>query len=278
MSSDSLTQADTSEGNIISSLVLDETPQTFRGRSWFLTWNSYKECDTDTLTQYLENYAVKYAIQEETGESGTPHLQGMFILKNATSAKALWKKFPKVYIRKLIDEKSAVAYCTKTATRTGRQWLKGYCKPVTDPLAGKELKDWQIEVLEYIKEEPDDREIRWYFDTCGGVGKTALAKHICLKYSDALYCSGKAADVKYAITQMKEKGLDPNIIIFDIPRCSRDYISYQAIEELKNGIFFSGKYESGMVMFNNPHVICFANEEPKMDKLSIDRWYIKEVM
>ncbi len=56
-----------------------------------------------------------------------------------------------------------------------------------------------------------------------------------------------------------------------------DYVSYQALEEIKDGIFFSGKYEGGMKIFNSPHVICFANFSPAEHKLSGDRWVVEEV-
>ena len=39
--------------------------------------------------------------------------------------------------------------------------------------------------------------------------------------------------------------------------------------------FFSGKYESGMVRYNKPHVIIFANCRPDIEKLSKDRWKVK---
>ena len=46
------------------------------------------------------------------------------------------------------------------------------------------------------------------------------------------------------------------------------------MEAIKNGCFFSGKYESGMVRFNSPHILVFANEPPERTKLSQDRWCV----
>ena len=91
--------------------------------------------------------------------------------------------------------------------------------------------------------------------------------------------SGKATDMKYGIIKYKEKnGVFPDIIIFDIPRSSQQFVSWAGIEEIKNGMFFSAKYESDMVVFDNPHVICFANEEPDYNKLSKDRWKVKKIV
>lgn len=56
-----------------------------------------------------------------------------------------------------------------------------------------------------------------------------------------------------------------------------NYVSYEAIESVKDGIFFSGKYESGMTIFNQPHIICFANFAPDIGKMSSDRWKIFEL-
>jgi hypothetical protein len=49
------------------------------------------------------------------------------------------------------------------------------------------------------------------------------------------------------------------------------------MENVKDGLFFSTKYESGMVRYNPPHVIVFANVPPDVTKMSADRWVIKEI-
>jgi len=73
----------------------------------------------------------------------------------------------------------------------------------------------------------------------------------------------------------KNLGMWPDIIIIDIPR-SYDigYLNYTAIEKLKDGLFFSGKYESLTKMFDSPHVICMANFPPDLTQLSVDRWVL----
>jgi hypothetical protein len=77
---------------------------------------------------------------------------------------------------------------------------------------------------------------------------------------------------------IEEHGDAPRIIIFDIPRVNEGGVSYQAIEKLKNGYFFSGKYESGMCRFNSPHLIIFSNDPPVMEKLSEDRWVVNKLV
>lgn len=163
-------------------------------------------------------------------------------------------------------------YCSKEGSFETNMKLRKKC---IDPMDGKIFKDWQNEVLEIIKKPVDDRKIYWFWENKGGVGKSMLCKHLCMKY-DAMLVGGKGNDIKYAVyTWLEEKDLD--ILIWDIPRNVGNTVSYSSIEEIKNGCMFNNKYESGMKIFNSPHIIIFANEEPILDKLSQDRWIIKEI-
>ena len=85
--------------------------------------------------------------------------------------------------------------------------------------------------------------------------------------------------MKYAVCMYVEKqGYYPEIIILDIARSVNvKKLSYTGIEEVKNGCFFSGKYESRMVLGNCPHFICFSNREPEREMLSEDRWIVREL-
>jgi len=95
---------------------------------------------------------------------------------------------------------------------------------------------------------------------------------------EALEVAGANADILCGINKMIEirGGINP-IIIFDVPRTNSNHVSYQAIEQIKNGKFFSPKYESGMCRFNKPHIVIFANEPPNTSMLSEDRWIIREL-
>jgi len=142
-------------------------------------------------------------------------------------------------------------------------------------MVGKPLKDWQVGILDMLKNPPHDRKIYVFVNILGGCGKSTFAKHLAIKQK-ALVVGGKSADVKYAITErLKEE--DVNIVIWDLPRSIGDMVNYQSIEEVKNGCFFSGKYESGMVVFNTPHLIIFTNSMPDLTKLSMDRWVINVI-
>ena len=118
-------------------------------------------------------------------------------------------------------------------------------------------------------------KIYWYYETKGNVGKSTFCKYLCVKHK-ALILGGKASDMKYGIVKYMERHGDyPNLIVADIPRTNRKFLSYQGLEEIKNACFFSGKYEADMVIGNNPHLIIFANFKPDKSKMSLDRWEIE---
>jgi len=141
-------------------------------------------------------------------------------------------------------------------------------------IGANQLYGWQLNVIEYCKSEPDDRTIHVFVDYDGNKGKTTLCKFVCVNYN-ALCVSGKSSDIKYAIVNYKEtKKIYPEIILIDVPRSHADYINYEAIEKVKDGLFFCGKYESCQVIMNCPHVFIFTNQNIDQSKMSKDRWNI----
>lgn len=134
---------------------------------------------------------------------------------------------------------------------------------------------WQQSLIEELRCSPDDRTIKWIWETEGAVGKTALGKWMAV-HLRALVCGGKSADIKNAIITRKLKsGAWPKIVVWNIVRSTEQFVSYEAIEAVKDGFFLSGKYEGGECIMNPPHVVIFANFEPDIYKLSNDRWDIK---
>ncbi len=144
---------------------------------------------------------------------------------------------------------------------------------VKDPLEGKNLYAFQRKIIGIVKQEPDERTIYWFWSVKGNIGKSSLCKHLCLKY-DALSLGGKVADALYAVGKRVGAGKPPKVVVFDVARSEAKYLQYAALENLKNGCFFSSKYESGQVLMNAPHVIVFSNEAPDRSMLSGDRWKV----
>lgn len=244
--------------------------------NWCFTWNNYKMKEIVQLVPRFDDLCWKYVFQEEIGKNNTPHIQGSIWLSNKLRLTALKKFNSAIHWEPMRNELASQEYCMKSDTRKpdGQIWTKGIRKPIIDPLEGKELYDFQKEILEIIQGKPDDRKVYWFWDFQGCKGKTSLAKHICMHYN-ALYVQGKASDIKYGVIDMIKKKGEIDIVIMGLPRSYEQFVSYDAIESIKDGIFYSSKYESGMCIFNSPHVIILANFEPDEEKLSKDRWVIK---
>ena len=130
-----------------------------------------------------------------------------------------------------------------------------------------------------LSEEPDNRSIYWYWDEIGNTGKTSLAKHLCINFpNQILFVNGAGKDIKYAVSEfVANEDNNLKMVIFYFTRSIENFISYEAIESVKDGILFNNKYESKMCIFNCPHIICFANFEPDYNTLSNDRWKVIKV-
>lgn len=259
-----------------------------RSRAYIITWNNYTPEDLEDWKDYVHAKCEQWAWQLEVGAGGTPHIQGALYFKASRTFSAIKKDLPKVHLETVKSWKAASTYCQKVASRDASAIGDVHLiikeeknKPkiiVKDPMIGINKKQWQKDIDQMILEPAHDRKIYWYYDINGAAGKTTYAKHLAINHPGRfIYLGGKANDIKSAISQMVEKGNNPDICIFDFVRSCESHISYDAIESVKNGIFFSGKYESNMVLFNQPHVIIFANFKPDLDKLSRDRWVIQSI-
>lgn len=237
---------------------------------WSFTWNNYELEQIGLVEQVLRHECSWYIFQEEVGKKcGTPHLQGNLKLRTRKRWTEMCKLLnPKIHWEKTKSVSASVTYCTKQETRSGQQWIYGI--EVPEELKYDEPYGWQMKVMDIIQSEPERRTIHWFYEFNGNKGKSSLAKYLCIKHN-ALITNGKKADMFFAIKSNPNKR---KIILIDVPRSNADYINYGAIEEIKNGLIFSGKYESQQVIFNTPHVIIFANHYPDTTQLSQDRWKI----
>ncbi len=255
-------------------------------RSLFFTWNNYTEDDIKSLKSWLDKRKnMEYIFQEEIGENGTPHLQGAFKCKSHINFRTVKNLFPKVHWEKVINWPSAVEYCSKEDTR--KQGTKPCYelknlnlinRETPDPLKNKQLHKWQMKLFEHIKGKPHPRKVIWIFDYEGNVGKTSFAKHLMITQpKQTLYFMGKSADCKCALAKFIERHKQVDQVIFGFSRQVENFVSYQAIEEIKDGLCFNTKFESCSLVFDIPHVIIFANFPPDKSKLSADRWSIRQI-
>jgi hypothetical protein len=174
------------------------------------------------------------------------------------------------------NKRAAIIYCSKLDSRNGGTYTKGFPRSLfrkINVLTEDQLYDWQKEILALCRQVPDDRTIHWYWESVGNRGKSALVKYLVVN-EYAMKVSGKATDIKYMLAKCE---YPPDIIIYDIPRTARNYVNYTVMEEIKDEIFTSSKYESTTVQMPSPHIIVFANFEPDVEAMSADRWIITEL-
>lgn len=244
---------------------------------WCFTYNNYTKQDIPTLTKGLQDICSKYVFQEETGEKGTPHLQGYFELKKKDRLTALKKILGNgLHFEKCRNIADSILYCQKDSTRTGEVFKWGF-PPTPKPVKIlSELRPWQQQCLALLKSECD-RSIFWIYDTDGNVGKTAFCKYLYMTNNIMYITGGKGSDILHLATECLKAKPDCETFIFDLPRSVEGCISYNALEQIKNGFWTSTKYEGGTVCINSPNVIIFANWAPDKTMLSADRWNIYKI-
>lgn len=256
---------------------------------WFITKNDVSgnlEKESE-LKERVERISKQYVFQYERGkENNRLHYHLLIWLKIKMRFSALKKLFGKAKISfiKKKDLNRVKEYCSKEDTRVSEPIYKWPGMKVIDTsylIVKEDLNDKQLEIVnKYVKDEDPKwgRQIHWYWEEKGNWGKSITATYMIDQMGAYEVCGG-CKDILCGIAKHIENfGKAPRIIIIDIPRISMNSVSYKAIEQLKNGKFFSGKYESGMVRFKRPWIVVFANAPPELNgTLSEDRWLIEEL-
>ena len=225
------------------------------------------------LLEYFKKYCEKYVLGDEIGINGTPHLQGAFVLKNKDRFSGIFKKLGfTCHLEKMKGNwKQQVEYCSK------EKLIINFPNEIDDKeldcLSFEQLYDWQLNILDLIKQKANNRIIHWYWESKGNAGKTSFTRYLAIKHNACIIQKGKYADIMNHVYMTKNLEL----FIIDVPRSSGKNVSYNAMESIKGGLIFNSKYETGQKIINSPHIIVFANEAPDTSKLSSDRWNIVEI-
>ena len=251
------------------------------GKAWCFTLNNYEENQVGLMAQMFQGLGMKYIIgQEVAPTTGTPHLQGY--VKSDKKFRPL-EKFKWDFKSRMHWEKAKgsldenYAYCSKEGV------FKTNIKRRENPKV--ELRGWQDYIREFVVEHDENtngpdlsRDIHWIWSREGARGKSTMVRWLAER--GAVICGGKASDMKYMIAKHKEVHDEyPEIVVFDVPRSAKEYLSYTGIEEIKNGVFCSTKYECSMVVMPQPMMLIFANFPPNMNNkdMSKDRFRIYNV-
>lgn len=242
-------------------------------KRWCFTWNNYTKENMETIIKRFSAISAHYIVGEEVGEKGTKHLQGYVEFKGRIRPLSVID-FKEIHweVAKGNQEQN-IKYCSKEGSSVTNFEMEEEVK-VLDEVRFYPYQKWLVEKL---REEPDDRTVYWIWDETGRIGKSAFAKHVVVKMN-AICVDGKANDIFNGIANFKDSTKRfPKIVIVDCPRHNIDYMNYGAIEKVKNGLVFNGKYESKQLIFNSPHVVVFANSPPDRTKFSDDRWVVKKI-
>lgn len=274
-------------GNAEKSTSKEKKQDSCQGKFWKVNYHLKDDETFEYVFELLKSricpLTAEYIFSEEYGKSGvTRHIEGGFICredrKRRTAIQSIFK-FSDCQKSCKRNWKALVNYCSKE----GNKCIHSEGIKIPKPLVKMTydiLREEQKEIIDLFKEAEDPlfgRKVYWFWEPFGSWGKSLVCMYM-IDHMGAFVVSGKNNDILCGISKyIEDFGECPPIVIFDIPRCNEGHVSYQAIENLKNGYFFSGKYESGMIRFNRPHILCFSNEKPEEGLLSKDRWIIKKL-
>lgn len=241
-------------------------------KRWVFTLNNYTEEEYKLIKLKFDTLGDnKYIIGKERGEEKlVPHLQGYVNFEKKRRFEQVTKMLgERAHIEKAKgSEDDNIEYCSKE----GNYEHKGLkIKKQLKILDESKLYEWQKFILSVLDGEPDDRSIYWFYDKKGCSGKTTFSKYLSARRS-AVPLSGKGNDILFGAATFES-----DIYIYSLSRTVEDFVSYDAIEKVKDGYYLCGKYESKPIIRNNPHFIVFANFEPDKRKLSKDRWKIYKI-
>ena len=237
---------------------------------WCFTLNNYTIEDCSSIVLTIRDKCKKAIVGKEVGENGTPHLQGYLELKKKGRPVGIFKNSRIHFEKSKGDAESNETYCGKD----GDLLIKfGFPRPIK---IIENLYSWQKKIENIVLGDIDDRKIYWFWECKGNIGKSAFVKYMIVKHK-VLFCSGgKYTDIMNLVFN---QDMDTcNCVMFDIPRANKGAISYASLESIKNGMVCNTKYETGVKIFNSPHIVIFANFPPDdEEQLSSDRWCIYEL-
>lgn len=263
--------------------------QCTQSKKWVFTVNNYTETELEHLEQVFTDHDLAYMFSREMGEQGTPHLQGFLTAKKRmrpSELKFTMFHWSRVHWDKMRGTKEEnVLYVTKSydigpwAKWVFSRQIQAPRKLVT--LDESALRPWQREVVSWFKEYEDPlfgRTIHWVWESDGNMGKSVLATYLFDSGQDVAFVSGARKDMKFVIAEMVKGGTMPKIVLVDIPRVNKEHLSVAGIEEIKNGMFMSEKFESGFCRYNRPWVLCLANCPPNVHNFSMDRFKVYKLV
>nr|QKK13643.1 replication-associated protein [Sorghum mastrevirus associated alphasatellite]QKK13645.1 replication-associated protein [Sorghum mastrevirus associated alphasatellite]QKK13647.1 replication-associated protein [Sorghum mastrevirus associated alphasatellite] len=277
-------------------------------RRWMFTL--FEDFPSPPFADLPESAEYLICQKEKAPTTGKIHLQGFIVLKSPRRITFLRKFLGKSAHLEHARSKSSSCrdYCRKDATRTDGPWEYGVFAEqgskarkameryrsdpdelrLSDPQLYRRClaesinsqfgalvlplftRPWQICFNERINQGPDDRNIIWVCGTQGGEGKTTRAKGLV---KDGWFYSrgGKSVDIKYSYS------MHMGHVCFDLPRQSEEILNYAVIEEIKDRLIRSAKYEPlDINAVDRVHVVVFANFKPLLEDVYDSRGIVSK--
>lgn len=270
-------------------LVEGNTKQQAGRIAWHFVLNNYTEKDYSNIIQKFSSKALSkietWIVGKEIGEqNGIPHLQGYC----RGSDKFRWTelKFTE-RVQFIAPDGSMIqnlSYCAKDGKYETNYVgiIPKYAKKKTiKPIKIiTDLLPFQSEIEEIIKGPVNEGKIIWFHDSKGQIGKTQLVRYLNVKYGIPFAYGGKCSDIiNIAFNNKKYLECEESpCFIFNLPRTTDKHkISYNSMEQISDGAIANTKFEGNCFVFNQPHVIVFANCLPDYDSLTLSRWLIYKI-
>lgn len=264
-------RADESAGDGNTKSSPGRKPQPIAVTRYCFTYNNYPESAIHELQDCFREICDKFVFQQEMGENGTPHLQGAIWLKK----RMRYSQFglpETIHWEKMRNEEASLNYCTKSETAVGEPISYGFPRPV---VTITDLYPWQQSIVDLYFTEPDGRTCNWFWENTGGVGKSSFCKYMFVKHKAITIQGGKLSDIMNIVFNLDMD--TTRMLIIDVPRNNGNKISYSSVECILNGMITNTKFETGVKVFNPPHIVIFSNFPPEISKLSSDRWRVIEI-
>lgn len=257
------------------------------------------------MSLVVDEIAESYAFQREvTPTTGKDHFQVAFSTKdrkrqstlvNELSSKLKIEKQFVTVDRMMGTFDEAVAYVTKEETRAEGS-TPIVSSNVVEPYRGQDVEilndptkryPWQASIADLLFEAcptsikpASDRTVYWFTDQAGCSGKSLFTKYLC-------YYNTSIKKISFGTSNQLRSGVidagPAKMYIVDIPRTlgKEDHLNniITVIEDLKSGFVVSNFHgKSRQLMIMPPHIVVFANFTPPYEKLSGDRWVVKEIL
>jgi hypothetical protein len=263
-------------GNIDNPFARREADPNVGSVKYIFTLNNWKNEEMKDIEKWCSNRAKKWIFGEEIGDQNkVPHLQGYFEIekkKRFTVIQSECPGFKRAWFHNAngtLEEN--ITYCSKQHNEIHTN------QKIPEPKKMiKNLFEWQKDMEHILLTDKSDRTVYWIYDPEGGNGKTQFLKYMYYKYSCLFTCGGKRNDIINLIYNGQKYMEESNaIVLWNLPRDINDeFISYEAIEMIKDGCISNNKFECGCFCCNSPNICIFGNKLPNIKKLTFDRWKI----